>query len=397
MDFQYCDRCGSITQANHSTGSDTLCATCAGDTTFSATKQVPQGLDVLRDPTQELGDGTPVGDPDLDFFSGETLAVRRDETPTREPSRLKLVEDGESVHASGSDGFAGPPPPQSPMGEAPNAPTATVPVSAPERWRVDCLHCAGNLSVRPVEKRSKLRCPRCEGMMVLEQTGLVSAVGMGIAPCPSSAPTSQTPTLEAPTLGAPCPAPIAGVEESPVAGCTPGNDSPFGGSPESLAIYKSTFVGSDPSPDPSCEEGGSTTTLTLCAEQEMDEDGLDGVFGASCDEEIGDALQAIGSLPEDPTAILDLEEDGAYAGSGVPTMTAHPVDGCGSEVEVESPVSALEMCTWMTIALCPAIIGIAVSHTAAGVFGQTMLQEVGSRVVTNTTGLIQWCANLLGA
>ena len=78
-------------------------------------------------------------------------------------------------------------------------------------------------------------------------------------------------------------------------------------------------------------------------------------------------------------------------------MTAHPVDGCGSEVEVESPVSALEMCTWMTIALCPAIIGIAVSHTAAGVFGQTMLQEVGSRVVTNTTGLIQWCANLLGA
>ncbi len=37
-----------------------------------------------------------------------------------------------------------------------------------ERWKISCLHCNTQLSIKPVEKRSRVHCPRCSGSLVVD-------------------------------------------------------------------------------------------------------------------------------------------------------------------------------------------------------------------------------------
>ena len=82
MDFQYCDRCGDITKTNHASGNELLCENCAtngaGGSAPPAPSAPPTGLDVLSDPGPTPAPGPEPSANELDFFSNDTLAMRRE-------------------------------------------------------------------------------------------------------------------------------------------------------------------------------------------------------------------------------------------------------------------------------------------------------------------------------
>ncbi|HIG05588.1 MAG TPA: hypothetical protein EYQ08_07645 [Planctomycetes bacterium] len=204
----YCDDCGSITDKNHGPDEGSVhCPRCAG-----ATEESPatSGLSLLDEPasTQPTSKtSTGFGAQDLDLYSSETIAQKRQrKTPTGE-TKLHLVSDEvddfstepeppiESVAPSDdsttqnftTQNFSAP---QFPSEEF-SSDDSGSPESTSARWRFECLACSGTLSVEPVTTRSKVGCPRCQTKMVLSPDGEVTLPKIHTSK-PTSAP-SETP------------------------------------------------------------------------------------------------------------------------------------------------------------------------------------------------------------
>ena len=371
MQFQYCDSCGDITQTNHAKGSELLCASCAGKGGApKAPTPPPTGLQLLEDPTQELSDGTPIGSGDLDFFSNDTLAMRRPAEKPKSSSKLKLVDERPGSVAVPKPG------PES-LGMTQPMGGTIYPKKEDERWRVDCLHCAGSLSVRPAVKRSKLRCPRCKGVMVLEPSGEVTSVGSTVvqrrAPEPM-APPSPAPIPMAPSIPAEPPGLAAMGPSSP-------------GEGNSLGRFEQSFLGNT---------GGSTSTAVAPPPpQEMAPPPM--APPPQMTAPIAGGGQEFAISPDNTAGFgvdraAGLHSEGAYAGSGVSSMTRHSTSQAGTV----TTVSSFQAYAWMTLAMVPSIVGLLLVHESAGALGETFLNGVGSQVSENAGKILDWCAGLMG-
>ena len=199
----YCDDCGSITDKNHGPDEGSVhCPRCAG-----ATEESPatSGLSLLDEPSSTQPTSTTstgFGDQDLDLYSSETIAQKRQrKTPTGE-TKLHLVSDEvddfstepeppiESVAPSddfSTQDFSA----QQFPSEQFSSDDSGSPESPSARWRFECLACSGTLSVEPVTTRSKVGCPRCQTKMVLSPDGEVTLPKIHTSK-PTSAP-SETP------------------------------------------------------------------------------------------------------------------------------------------------------------------------------------------------------------
>lgn len=204
----YCDDCGSITDKNHGPDEGSVhCPRCAG-----ATEESPatSGLSLLDEPasTQPTNHtSTGFGDQDLDLYSSETIAQKRQrKTPTGE-TKLHLVSDEvddfstepeppiESVAPSDDSTTQNFSAPQFPSAEF-SSDDLGSPESTSPRWRFECLACSGTLSVEPVATRSKVGCPRCQTKMVLSPDGEVT-----LPKIHTSKPTSAPSETAAPLFG----------------------------------------------------------------------------------------------------------------------------------------------------------------------------------------------------
>jgi len=231
MEFQYCDNCGDITQGSHGSGSDMLCASCAGS---ESAPGPASGLQLLDDPSG-LGDdlsGNGAAKEKLDLFTSDPIAPSQARSAAPSHSSLKLVTDSSAVSNAAKGTSNGPsdahpavefqdnlPPDQSPAERKPGSAAFGIgspPLieedamdmtqkmlgslnQEPERWRVDCLHCAGSLSVKPAMKKSRLKCPRCQGVMVLDPSGTVRSVGATVGNASPSSTSRSAVTTTAPS------------------------------------------------------------------------------------------------------------------------------------------------------------------------------------------------------
>ena len=402
MEFQYCDSCGDITQTNHAKGNELLCASCAGKGGPAQDPgPPPSGLQLLEDPTQELSDGTPIGGSDLDFFSNDTLAMRRPPSKPKSTSKLKLVDESPSAGA----------PPLTPP--APNPAGETLGMTQPmggtiypkkddERWRVDCLHCAGSLSVRPAVKRSKLRCPRCKGVMVLEPSGEVTSVGSTVvqrrAPEPKAPPkpapfqTPSKPAAAAPPAPTPSPSPVAPPIAPPPPALAAMGTSSTGD--DSLGRFEQSFLGNTGgatavAPPPTQVQAPAMAPVPM-SPPPMAPTAVATAPVAGGGQEF--AISPDNTVGYGDSAAPGMQNEGAYAGSGVSSMTRHSTEA-GSEV---TTMGNLQAFTWMTVALLPSIVGLLVVHQASGVVGQTFLEGMGTQVTENAGKVLDWCAKVLG-
>ena len=472
MDFQYCDRCGDITKTNHSSGNELLCENCAtngaGGSAPPAPSAPPTGLDVLSDP----GPSAPAPGPEpsaneLDFFSNDTLAMRREPPKPKGPSKLKLVSDAEP--ATGFQNPAAPAPapaaaPPAGLGGGNNDMGMTQPMggtiypSKPdERWRVDCLHCAGSLSIKPAVKRSKLRCPRCRGVMILDPSGQVESIGStvvqrkGTAKPPSAvipaAPAPSAPAASAlPPAPTPVPTPKAPANPAPSGFQEPMTTAPtpteafspaalldnFGGAPGvpddtalspiippapetggDLGKFERSFLDPNPpNPRPSAPPsepslmssadsfdigGGSSTAVAPPPTMESMPPAPAPIPEVTAPIAGGGQTQFAIAPDEDTLESEDraaaLVSDHPFTEAGVPTMTR--IENA-PQVAERTTVGNATAFLWVTIAMAPCLLGIVAVHESIGPLGQAFLQESGARVSENAGKLLDWVANALG-
>jgi len=403
MDFQYCDRCGDVTGANHAAGgSEMLCGKCAGRPAAGAEPR--SGLELLDDP----GFGAPlrksaeVSAQDLELFSNDTLVMRRDRPKS---TKLKLVDarDGGSTAERKPGSVA-----KKPGSIAKNPGSAvlgtTQPIRAPvggaggtaDRWRVDCLLCGGSLSVRPVPKRSKLRCPRCHQIMVLDPSGQVSAAGSVAEPRPARAPAAPT----MPPLAASLPRPAA---PPPSAAMGAGPAAPRAAASSRAPAPRAASAGSSasaprrPAPSPqgsdfdfgmplstpgsgALRRGGSSTAI-----EEPPTAPIAGGAGIPFAISEDHGLPPLSQGENLASALLGEERasSGARAApTRIPLRSGHPA----------STVSSFGSLVWITLALLPSLCGFLAVHEASGWFGNGLLHGLGETVAQNAVRLLDWSA-----
>ncbi len=437
MDFQYCDNCGDITQGSHGSGSEMLCASCAGT---ESPQKPASGLQLLDDPSG-LGvdlSGQGATNEKLDLFSSDSIASNQVKSSASSPSSLKLVTGSSTISKTAAEtpgapfethstaGFqeSGPPSNQPKpgstalsIGSSPSIDEDVMDMTQrmlgslnqePERWRVDCLHCAGSLSVKPAMKKSRLKCPRCEGVMVLDPSGTVRSVGTSQG---TTSPTSQprsVPNATAPVASAPQNSgrgvsstpgeSVAILTESPVVAeksptdPVPQQSPPPGRAPQMRRLE--SVVESASREIPHHVATPADTTRSSAAT----------VHPAETPSRLGSTTTAVtpapltgnGPVPASSGEHLIAEggpwlQEGAYTGSGVPT--SEPV---GSNVAEKEVVNSSTSLFWVTLALLPSALGILIVHESSGLLGESILNELGMHVSKNSGSLLDWCARLLG-
>lgn len=273
----YCDDCGSITDKNHGPEAGSVhCPRCAG-----ATEESPatSGLSLLDEPASThptTRTSTGFGDQDLDLFSSETIAQKRQrKTPTGE-TKLHLVSDEvddfskepeppfESVAPSDdftTQGFSAA---QFPSEEFSSDDSGSQESTSP-RWRFECLACSGTLSVEPVATRSKVGCPRCQTKMVISPDGEVT-----LPKIQTSSPT---------TAPSPTPAPLYSSAETPVEQFETSDDlfsttedstpSPFSSEAQDGAVSAPSVAALKAAGEP-CNSDGEVITMTPVRDAEVE-------------------------------------------------------------------------------------------------------------------------------
>jgi hypothetical protein len=149
MELRYCEKCGDIIPLQ---GKDAglepvghfLCPRCeagGGPERPAADQKLPENL---------------LEQSSLNLFSPNTVVIKRQEQQEKE-ARLKLAE--EELWDGPLEGHE--------TGSANPARTA-------RKLQFRCLHCRAVLMVRPVQKASRMVCPKCRGNLFIDQSGVVS-------------------------------------------------------------------------------------------------------------------------------------------------------------------------------------------------------------------------------
>src|SRR5688572_11689307 len=179
MELRYCEECGDVIQVETSTPGNIsdhfVCERCKSG---------------AGAPRPEAAASEDVQAGSLNLFSPETIAIRKkkidEDTASKKPksSRLKLVkanEEAEPRLATDPPRATVPPvaspapvadPPQPAAEPVPGSTTGSAsPAKSARRILFRCLHCRSTLSIRPVEKTSKLTCPHCTNVIYVTPTG----------------------------------------------------------------------------------------------------------------------------------------------------------------------------------------------------------------------------------
>ena len=148
MELRYCEECGDVVQVEtnqaQSLSDHFLCDSC---------RSGPKG-EARKGEERDLSMNTVLKGTNLDLFSQNTIALKKkqyqEELSSKKPksTRLRLVK------------------PSSPTGDPGEAPApagegCTSPAKSARKILFRCLHCRSTLSIRPVDRTSKLTCPQC--------------------------------------------------------------------------------------------------------------------------------------------------------------------------------------------------------------------------------------------
>jgi len=181
MELRYCDQCGDVIRIE---GTAPLEATAS----FVCDRCKAGGPKSAAGPRAAPGGSIQGGD--LNLFSTKTIAIHKQRNEATRPadgrpksSRLRLVKPGSTGTATSPQGTAAPSMPGS------AAATAGQGASPPaQRLLFGCLHCRAPLSIRPVDRTSKLTCPHCHNVIYVTAGGQISkSIRIGRAPVPDSA------------------------------------------------------------------------------------------------------------------------------------------------------------------------------------------------------------------
>ncbi len=180
MELRYCERCGDIIQLEGKTDpahptEHFVCPRCQG---VAGGAKAPAGTGKASAPVslEKVLDST-----SMNLFSSNTILIKRQEQKDKEDavrqSRLKLADEvvaggGElSALGEGEDDSG------DPAGSA-------IPSRNARKLQFRCLHCRAVLMVRPVEKASRIICPKCQESLYIDQTGIVSRRPSGAKAAP---------------------------------------------------------------------------------------------------------------------------------------------------------------------------------------------------------------------
>lgn len=349
----YCDDCGSITEKNNGPEDGTVrCPRCAG-----ATEESPatSGLALLDDPSgSDAGDSqSSFGDSDLDLFSNETIAQkkRKPKTPTGE-TKLRLIDDEE-------DSF----PPVTPPSRVPEPIEEEA-----QQWSFECLACSGTLSIKAVDVRSKLSCPRCQITMVVEADGQVSL--------PDTAASASY---------------SAGQEDS-------GQHIDFSNDAETLDhFFAGEELSTEESADPVETQTGSpsapvttpSTAALRAAENKCSSDGDTITMAPSPSDEVSDtstrlqepALEtsledALGFLDEE---VIDSDDACELLGDPLPHASEEPENSVTQEGHA-APLETATVMLWSGLFALPSLAALLVNRLPLGSGVTQTLSRVGSNV-----------------
>lgn len=187
MELRYCESCGDVirVQTNEPLGPTTqfICDSCKAGA--SRPSPAPSGSGAFH-----LGELAQAG---LNLFSPETVAVKKKELErelaAEEPksTHLRLVKSGAAGSLAPAQGRSGPE-------------TLT---HAAQKLLFRCLYCRSTLSIRPVEKTSRLTCPHCTGAIYVTPAGKLHknppSVGRAQAQAALALPPTSSPGSAAPS------------------------------------------------------------------------------------------------------------------------------------------------------------------------------------------------------
>ncbi|MCI0652101.1 MAG: hypothetical protein L0Z55_09470 [Planctomycetes bacterium] len=156
----------------------------------------------------------------LELFSADTVA-RRKSAEKRPAPRLKLVGGGsgsspklgpgagigsardaaEAAELAGANtGWSG---------ESMASPPIAEEAPAGERWEISCPHCSALLGVPPVQKKSRIKCPKCFERVIIDPKRIASGAPKAAEAAPGSAAVAKQSPLalaqsqaDAPRFGA---------------------------------------------------------------------------------------------------------------------------------------------------------------------------------------------------
>ncbi len=180
MELRYCEKCGDIIQLEgkadpaHPT-EHFVCPRCqgvAGESNPAAgtgQQSAPVSLEKVLDSTS------------MNLFSSNTILIKRKEQKEKEEafrqSRLKLADEV----ARGGEQNSAPIPEED---DSASAAGSSIPSRNARKLQFRCLHCRAVLMVRPVDKASRIICPKCKESLYIDQTGIVSRRPAGAKAAP---------------------------------------------------------------------------------------------------------------------------------------------------------------------------------------------------------------------
>ncbi|HIN79901.1 MAG TPA: hypothetical protein EYN00_02360, partial [Planctomycetes bacterium] len=351
MNILYCDECGSITELNHGPKDGGMrCCSCAG--VEEPEVQTKTGLDLLDEPPSSrddagLGEIPSLDSGELDLFSTQTIARRREKPKPRTETTLRLIEETDEGTAV-----------ETPSPQSPDAGFQTTTVQE-ERWCIDCLCCDGSLSIEPVSQKSRLCCPRCRATMVIEANGQVSLLTIAPASPQQVAHFDESPAAETtppPALaGQPTPDPLTSGEADPFltdnAIDTPATFEEIFSSFEAPAEATASPTEA-PAPQPSTTGGDTAAAVD-------DDNPIDDfvVEQALLDSPLIDEELFTDTLLQETTS--DSPTEGladALLGS---TFEESP-ENRGCPVETQATVGTIAL--WVTVASLPALFAVLAGH-----------------------------------
>ncbi len=205
MEIRYCDNCGNPIQVElgqlFSTMDRVVCDACR-----PGAKKDCGDLDA-RNSGAKLDDI--LESSNLNLFSSQTIVLHKQKleqgsAPAEKPksAKLKLVKPGSASSATGAGSGIRPPqarPPQSPSSALVASQGASNPSKSAQKIVFRCMHCHSTLSIRPIEKTSKLTCPHCAKDVFITISGRVLKMSPSIALKKESQPGSNAPASIAST------------------------------------------------------------------------------------------------------------------------------------------------------------------------------------------------------
>ena len=311
MELRYCEVCGDIikVQGEEDALSEEryICDRCAAKQENSESKPKEKAEDVglqnmvptasaqsgekktaakadTKDPDtgeiiDELSLDNLLASKELDLFSAETVVRRQREQSSRQEmgtkTRIKLLDPEDPPAGEGSAGVRG----GSSTGSAAapvEKPAAQAKVPPP-RLQFPCPGCKVTLSIKPVTKTTRLRCPKCRSRMVIDPDRNVSLIEVGSdvikrvahAPkTPSSAVRKGSAAVRTGSAAVRRGSAAVGVQESLIASKSaddlarladgkvppqPHPPSPQAAHEEDLAAYREALTGESPRKDTSAE------------------------------------------------------------------------------------------------------------------------------------------------